>query len=174
MQHEIRPLQSRCLRGLHCRTLRLARSARQNWKELLPSLMGENEALYWPLSEKLKISLFSASVPNPMTLISRLFTSTESGWWKSDRVLCYCASFPNPKFSDFQLTARKWTWWQYLHHRGILFGRSGTMTTEKKRQNWRRSSFYLPSFLEKIREKFQRISITQPTFRAWGCTMDLF
>ena len=47
------------------------RSARQNWKELLPSLMGENEALYWPLSEKLKISLFSASVPNPMTLISR-------------------------------------------------------------------------------------------------------
>ena len=47
------------------------RSARQNWKELLPSLMGENETLYWPLSEKLKISLFPASVPNPMTLISR-------------------------------------------------------------------------------------------------------
>lgn len=40
-------------------------------KNSSPSLMGENEALYWPLSEKLKISLFSASVPNPMTLISR-------------------------------------------------------------------------------------------------------
>nr|XP_020730749.1 uncharacterized protein LOC110125789 isoform X2 [Odocoileus virginianus texanus] len=73
MQHELRPLQSRCLRGLHRRTLRLARSARQNWKELLPSLMGENEALYWPLSEKLKISLFPASLPNPMTLISSIF-----------------------------------------------------------------------------------------------------
>ncbi|KAI4573436.1 hypothetical protein MJT46_004676 [Ovis ammon polii x Ovis aries] len=79
MRREIRPLQSRCLRGLHCRTLRLARfgltreaeGLQDNWKELLPSLMGENEALYWPLSEKLKISLFSASVPNPMTLISR-------------------------------------------------------------------------------------------------------
>lgn len=80
--------------------------------------MGENEALYWPLSEKLKISLFPASVPNPMTLISRLFTSLGSGWWKYYRVLCYCASSPNAKFSDFQLTAWKWTWWQYLHHRG--------------------------------------------------------
>ncbi|KAG5213406.1 hypothetical protein MG293_007494 [Ovis ammon polii] len=114
MRREIRPLQSRCLRGLHCRTLRLASfeglviakvnycsgsinsvpdhvhtrhftSARQNWKELLPSLMGENEALYWPLSEKLKISLFSASVPNPMTLISSQAFASPPSWRKSER-----------------------------------------------------------------------------------------